>query len=203
MIRSGLTVSTIAARNVQSVTCVVPRRGKKKKLDLIPLEGEDAKYFNPTLLSGINEPEYIDLLKPPTPFHQLINIKLMCPDFVYLERFTKFLQKRLPQIGLNVNKYWPLQHLEYKYDLLKHEESIVENSMVLKFYRRVLQLKDTEAYKLPMIIQIIDASKPSGLTYAIAEHSEADEIARYVEDTNLKAMKTELAEAIRDLDFSK
>lgn len=127
----------------------------------------------------------------------------MCADFVHLERFTKFLQKRLPQIGVNLNKYWPLQHLEYKYDLLKHEETIIEDSMVLKFYRRVLQLKETEAYKIPMLIQIIDASKPSGLTYSIAEHTEADEIVRYVEDTNLKAMKTELDEAIRDLDFSK
>lgn len=76
MIRSGATVSTICARRVRDVTFGVSRRGKKKKLDLIPLEGEDAKYFNPTLLSGINEPEYIDLLKPPTPFHQLINIKV-------------------------------------------------------------------------------------------------------------------------------
>ena len=75
MIRSGIAASAIASRHIRDVCCV-PRRGKKKKLDLLPLEGEEARYFNPTLLSGVNEPEYISLLKPLTPFYHLINIKV-------------------------------------------------------------------------------------------------------------------------------
>lgn len=105
-------------------------------------------------------------------------------------------------LGVNVYKYWPLQHKELQYDVLKDEETVIDHTFTIKIYRRVLQLKDLQATLLPIFIQLIDASKPPGLDYSIAAHTKDDEKARYVIDTNLMALKEELAEIKADLDFS-
>lgn len=55
---------------------VIQCMGKKKKNLLKPLEGDEAKYINKTVIVGVNEPEYLSLLKPPIPFYNLINFQV-------------------------------------------------------------------------------------------------------------------------------
>lgn len=75
LLKRAFGVSGLISRNVRDGQWT-QRMGKKKKLDLTRLEGEEAKYFNPTLIDGVNEPEYLKLLKPPTPYHDLLNLKV-------------------------------------------------------------------------------------------------------------------------------
>lgn len=75
---------------------------------------------------------------------------------------------------------------------MKKEENVVESVVELKKYHRVVQLKDIRAISLPIIIQILEASKPVGLTMNIKQHTDKDTDSRYVINVSLLDLKKEL-----------
>lgn len=75
LVKGSCGVTGLISRSVRDVQWM-QKMGKKDKLKLTRLEGEEAKYFNSTLIEGRNEPEYLRLLKPPTPYHSLLNLKV-------------------------------------------------------------------------------------------------------------------------------
>lgn len=61
-------------------------------------------------------------------------------------------------------------------------------------------MREIQATILPMLVQVIDASKPPGLDYCIFSYTEEDEKARYVVDTSLFELQAKLEEIKADLD---
>ena len=171
---------------------VIQCMGKKKKNFLKPLEGDEARYINKSVIAGVNEPEYLSLLKPPIPFYNLINFQFFSPDYVSLEGYTRYVQKFLRGLGFNICDYWAVPHKSYQYQIMKNEENVVDSTFDFAAYQRVIQLKDIRAVSLPVIIQLLEASKPPGLTISIKEHTDEDEKVRYVINTALLELKQEL-----------
>lgn len=109
-----------------------------------------------------------------------------------LEGYTRYVQKFLSRLGFNISDYWALPHKSYQYQVRKHEENVVDYTFDFSTYQRVIQLKDIRAVSLPVVIQLLEASKPPGLTLSIKEHTDEDEKARYVINTALLELKEEL-----------
>ncbi|CAG2115461.1 unnamed protein product [Medioppia subpectinata] len=144
---------------------------------------------------GVDEPKYLDYLKPQIPYYPLINVQVRGYDYVVLESYGKFLHNLMNKLGVNVVKYWcsPLQSL--RYDSLRPESEVTDSQFTLNIYERSLQIENLSAKMAPVLLEIVLSSLPAGVHMSAEEHDPSvHEESRYIPDLQLAAFKSELQE---------
>ncbi|CAH2013696.1 unnamed protein product [Acanthoscelides obtectus] len=143
---------------------------------------------------GLYEPHYLDEMKSKTPLYDTLNIILRGYDYPILENYQKQLHNLLKNMEIDVEESWaiPPQHIQIS--TYKPKSDLVQSQFLLKTYERIIQITDVPSIQLPIIIRVIEAGLPAGVSVNIRPHEEADEENRYIPDSELNALKSELEE---------
>lgn len=142
----------------------------------------------------VYEPNYLHLFKPEIPPYNPLNLKIKGFDYVVLERLQKLLHAYFKVLNLNVADGYALRAESWKVSRFVTNSSKVEAEFQLKEYQRVLQLNDLPSAKLGIVIEIVQALIPPGVTCTITERTEADEKDRFIPDFELLALQKQLDE---------
>ena len=149
----------------------------------------------------VDEPKYLDYLKPQIPYYSLLNIQIRGFDFVVLESYAKYLHQLSNKLGVNVVKFWASPQTSLKYELLKPESEVTESQFVLNVYERNLQIENISAKITPILLELLQSSAPAGVTLSVHPHDPLlHEESRYIPDLQLAQFKAELQEIKGSLD---
>ncbi|RWS30028.1 hypothetical protein B4U80_04491 [Leptotrombidium deliense] len=146
------------------------------------------------LKQRIDEPEYLDYLKPQIPFYEVLNVKVKGYDYVVLDEYSKYIKKACRHLGVSVTNSWPVPLRKYKIESLLKYSTAVDTVYHLTSYERVVQVKHVEAKLAPILIEMLQAAKPTGVTLSLMEHTPEDTESRYIPDMKLAEMENELEE---------
>ncbi|VEN39785.1 unnamed protein product [Callosobruchus maculatus] len=140
------------------------------------------------------EPSYLDEIKSKTPLYDTLNIILSGYDYPILENYQKQLHNLLKNMEIDVEETWPLPPQHIQVSTYKPKSELVQSQYLLKTFERIIQITDVPSIKLPVIIRVIEAGLPAGVSVNIRPHEESDENNRYIPDSELTALKHELEE---------
>uniref|UniRef100_A0A6M2DMR1 Putative 28s ribosomal protein s10 mitochondrial n=1 Tax=Xenopsylla cheopis TaxID=163159 RepID=A0A6M2DMR1_XENCH len=138
------------------------------------------------------DPDYLDAYKPDVPEFDTINIQLKGYDYVILENYQKHVHRIAKALELDVNDGWATPGQYFKIQKLKPKTSAVETEYKLCIYERNLQICDLPSTKDPVLLRILQATLPQGVTVNVHEHLDEHEEIRYVPDKELIELKTQL-----------
>ncbi|XP_030749832.1 uncharacterized protein LOC115877703 [Sitophilus oryzae] len=147
------------------------------------------KYSN-----SLYEPDYLDALKPKIPLYEALNIQVRGYDYPVLENYQKYLHNIINNMDINVEDAWAVPAQVMKITTYKPQSEVVDGQYELKTYERVIQVTDISTVQLPLLLRVIEASTPAGVTIDVAVHDEYHDKARYVPDSQLKALQQELVD---------
>lgn len=182
--------STVGLNSIGSIRTAVSKPSKIKGGEPI-INYADRKI---NITPGVNEPHYLKLLKPQVPFYELLNVQLKGYDHAVLDEFMSFVVRMTRRMKLKVNSKWITPNESFRFDCLQPQSYVVEYSNVLHVYERNVQIKYVPAHLLSIYIDLIERSRPTGVTVAVHPHSADHEQVRYIPDSQLTALKEELAE---------
>lgn len=146
------------------------------------------------IVPGINEPNYLKFLKPQVPFYDLLNIQIKGYDHALLDEFSDFVVRITRKLNIPITQRWTTPNQTFKFDNFKPESVVVQNTNLVHVYERNVQIKHTPAYLLPILIELVQKSRPKGVALSIHPHLEEHETIRYIADSQLAALKAELKE---------
>lgn len=127
-------------------------------------------------------------------FYELVNLQIKGYDFVVLEKYQSYLHKTMRKMDFNVVQAWSAPHRELVVENLADKSTAIEHSHKLKIYERNIQMKEALVTKLPLLIDVIHATMPPGVTFNIREHTEEDGNRKYFKDSVLEKLREELVE---------
>ena len=81
---------------------------------------------------------------------------------------------------------------ELKVITYKPQSTIVDKEYFLKIYERDLKISNVPSVRLPIFIRVLEAALPEGVMLDIEEFTEEKENSRYIPDTKLLELKSEL-----------
>jgi large subunit ribosomal protein L48 len=146
----------------------------------------------PPKILKIYEPDYLDHKGHRIPHHDLVNIRLQGYDFPVLEKFEAFVHRTAERIGLEVDDSWGIPAQKFRITKLKPETTLVDTEYQLNIYERTVQVADVPTTILPILVNIVQAALPVGVTMTVKEHEVADEEIRYIPDLELLELKEQL-----------
>ncbi|XP_054153860.1 probable 28S ribosomal protein S10, mitochondrial [Oppia nitens] len=146
-------------------------------------------------IKGVDEPKYLDYLKPQIPYYSLINVQIRGYDFAVLESYGRYIHILLNKLGVNVVKYWCSPHQSIKYESLKPQSEVSESQFTLNLYERNVQIEHLSAKMAPLLLEILYSSAPVGVQLNVHPHHHIlHEENRFIPDLQLAAFKAELKE---------
>nr|CAD7570476.1 unnamed protein product [Timema californicum] len=141
---------------------------------------------------GIYEPDYLEKLKPNIPIYDTLNVQIKGYDYPVIEHYQKFVHHVAESMGIDVEDSWavPPQHLNIqKY---KPQSTLVDAEYKLYVYERNVQVVDLPSTVAPVFLEVIQAALPEGVSLSVHEHTQEQEELRYIPDSQLLELKTEL-----------
>ncbi|XP_026272009.1 uncharacterized protein LOC113202134 [Frankliniella occidentalis] len=152
---------------------------------------------------SLYEPDYLDILKPKIPKHDILNFKLKGYDYAVLERLQQILHKYFIHMGVTVADSFARRAESFKIQRFEPNTSKAMTEFNLKEYERVIQVSDLPASKLGTVIEVIQAAIPTGVTCSIVENTEEEIKSRYIPDREMNALQQELEELGGPSQFAK
>jgi hypothetical protein len=95
-------------------------------------------------------------------------------------------------MGIQLNSFWPLPHQAIQYNVFKDQESTIDKTFTIPIYDRNIQIKNVKSCTLPLILQLLEYSKPKGVMISVTKHRKSDEEEKYIPDLLLAEQKQEL-----------
>ncbi|KAF7280257.1 hypothetical protein GWI33_006253 [Rhynchophorus ferrugineus] len=138
------------------------------------------------------EPDYLEGLKPKVPIYDALNIQMRGYDYPVLESYQKYLNNIIKNMDINVEDGWALPAQIFKITKFKPQTEIIDSEYTLNLYDRTLQITDVPTTQLPLLLRVIEATTPVGVSINIVQHDDHYEEDRYIPDTDLLALKQEL-----------
>ncbi|GAB0095247.1 Mitochondrial ribosomal protein L48 [Sergentomyia squamirostris] len=139
-----------------------------------------------------HDPDYLELLKPKFPQYETVNIRLTGYDYPILESYQKFVHNTAEYMGFEVADSWAVPPKKLQVQRFKPDSAVVDGEYKLSVYERIVQIDDLDAPMYPILLRILQAGIPEGVTLEVLEHTpEQDEI-RFVPDSELIALKNQL-----------
>jgi ribosomal protein S10 len=146
------------------------------------------------VIPGITEPHYLKFLKPQVPYYSLLNVQMLGYDHAVLDEFAAFVRKVTRQMKIAINSNWITPNESYRYDCLQNQSYQTDFSNVVNVYERNLQIKHLPAHFISIYIDVIQKSRPKGVTISVHPHQPEHDAIRYIPDSQLTALKDELKE---------
>ncbi|CAJ0586381.1 unnamed protein product, partial [Mesorhabditis spiculigera] len=121
-----------------------------------------------------------------------MNIRLQGHDFVPLEKYQAYVHKIAKKFQFPVVDSYAVAAQTSRATTFKPQSTIVDESIGLSRYERVVRVGPIPAPRVQLFLQMIRAHNPIGVTMTVKEHEKADEDYRYIPDLMLKEKQTEL-----------
>ncbi|XP_043484353.1 uncharacterized protein LOC122512528 [Leptopilina heterotoma] len=145
---------------------------------------------------SINEPDYLKALEPKHPLYPTVNIQIKGYDFPIVEKFQKFVHKFVDKLDIDGEESWAMPPKELHIKRYKPKSNILEVEYKLNIYERNIKVSNVSSTNLPLLIRILEASAPPGVDIVVETFDPEKELKRYIPDTDLLKLKSDLAEAI-------
>lgn len=146
------------------------------------------------IVPGVNEPTYLRYLKPQVPYYELLDVRMRGYDHATLEQYADFVADATRKLGVQLVARWHTPNSSFRYDSLKHESHVVDQSNVVHVYERNVQLKNLPAHLAVVYLRLVQQCKPVGVTLSVYPHRDEHDEIRYIPDSQLNALKAELLE---------
>lgn len=87
---------------------------------------------------------------------------------------------------------YPMPAKELKITRFKPKSTVVEGAYTLNIFERDIKMSNVSSVRLPIFIRIIEAGLPEGVMLDIDEWTDEKEKKRFIPDTTLLSLKSEL-----------
>lgn len=141
---------------------------------------------------SLYEPDYLDALKPQIPVYDAINIQIKGYDFPVLEHYQKFIHSVSENMNIEVEDGWALPAQTQTVQRLKPRSTVIDAEYKLSIYERNVQIVDVPSTTLAILLNILRATLPEGVSLSVHEHTPEQEEIRYVPDQELMELKSQL-----------
>lgn len=141
---------------------------------------------------SIYEPDYLHLYKPSIPSYVTLNIQIKGYMYPVLESYQSFITKLVKQLELDVDDSYAFPHKDYSVTRYMHNSTTVESQFTLKMYERDTQLSNVPSVKFPVLLRLLDASLPAGVSMNVDVFDPEYDKKRYIPDTTLNTLQGEL-----------
>ena len=150
--------------------------------------------FNKSLrFYGIYEPPYLKVKEPEIPLYPVLNIQIRGYVYPLLESYQSFIHKVANVLDVDVEDSFGFPHQEYKVKRFKKESAVVDTEYHLRLYERDIQVSNVTSTKCPILIRILEATLPEGVSLHIDTLDPMLDKRRYIPDKELLDLKSELS----------
>ncbi|XP_015439417.1 PREDICTED: 39S ribosomal protein L48, mitochondrial [Dufourea novaeangliae] len=143
---------------------------------------------------GIYEPPYLSKPREGAPFYPVLNIQMRGYVYPLLENYQSFIHRIAKTLDIDVEDSFAYPHKEYKVERYKKNSAIVDSEYALKLYERDIQISNVSTTTCPILIRILEATLPEGVSLHIDKYDSDLGKKRYIPDKDLLDMKSELTE---------
>ncbi|XP_060829252.1 large ribosomal subunit protein mL48 isoform X1 [Bombus pascuorum] len=151
--------------------------------------------FNETVrLYGIYEPPYLKQKEFAIPICPVLNIQIRGYDYPVLESYQSFVHKIANIFNFTIDQSFPLPHKEHKIKRYKKGSTIVDAEYNLKIYERDIKISNVSSIKYPILIRILEATLPEGVSLHVDKNDPSLEKKRFIPNKELIETKKELEE---------
>ncbi|XP_070166223.1 large ribosomal subunit protein mL48 [Polyergus mexicanus] len=147
-----------------------------------------AKFYTGSLY----EPDYLETGKSKFPLLPVIDIQIKGYNYSVLECYQTFMDKLADSMQIDVDNSWALPPQELKIQKYKTGTTAIISEYNLKIYERHTQLSEVSGIKCSILIRILEASLPQGITLNVDTYDPALKWKRYVPDKELLDLKSTL-----------
>uniref|UniRef100_A0A1B0GKG9 Small ribosomal subunit protein uS10 domain-containing protein n=1 Tax=Lutzomyia longipalpis TaxID=7200 RepID=A0A1B0GKG9_LUTLO len=141
-----------------------------------------------------HDPNYLDLLKPKFPQYETVNFRITGYDYPVLESYQKFVHNTAEYMGFEVPDAWAVPPKKLKVQRYKPQSTVVDSEYHLSVYERIVQIDNLDAPLYPTFLRLIQAGLPEGVTLEVLEHTDDQDEIRFVPDSELLELKSQLEE---------
>ncbi|XP_012166343.1 39S ribosomal protein L48, mitochondrial isoform X2 [Bombus terrestris] len=127
-----------------------------------------------------------------------LNIQIRGYNYPVLENYQSFVHKIAKVFNFTIDQSFPMPHREYKIKRYKKGGTIVDAVYDLKIYERDIQISDMSSIKLPILIRILEATLPEGVSLHVDKYDPLLEKKRLIPNRDLIDIKKELDELIQN-----
>ncbi|XP_046738047.1 39S ribosomal protein L48, mitochondrial [Diprion similis] len=141
---------------------------------------------------SLYEPDYLEVGKSNIPVHDVLNIQLTAYNFCILESYHHFLDNLIHDMGIEVETSWALPPKHEIIQKFKPRSTVIDSEYKLKTYFRNIQVVEPPSTLYPILLRMIDASLPEGVTVNVVKHEPEHEEIRQVPNKDLLELKDQL-----------
>lgn len=145
--------------------------------------------------ASLYEPPYLDLMKPPHPTYDILNLKINGYDYPLLESYQRYVHRIAESLDFNVSDCFAFPPHKHKILRYKGGSSNIETEYNLTTYERYIQIMDAQVPIFQVFLRFIQAGIPEGVTLSVVHHTDFIEESRYVPDKELIDLKAQLEAA--------
>ncbi|OAD59681.1 39S ribosomal protein L48, mitochondrial, partial [Eufriesea mexicana] len=143
---------------------------------------------------SIYEPPYLKQKEPEIPIYPVLNIQLKGYKYPLLESYQSFIHKLAKVLQFTVDDSAPFPHREYKIKRFKQGSTVVDAEYNLKIYERNMQISNVTSVRCPIIIRILEATLPEGVSLSIDQYDPVMQKKRIIPNKMLLDLKESLNE---------
>ncbi|XP_011694720.1 PREDICTED: uncharacterized protein LOC105454071 [Wasmannia auropunctata] len=147
-----------------------------------------AKFYTGSLY----EPDYLETGKSKFPLLPMINVQIRGYDYPVLECYQSFVHKVADIIQIDVDNGWPLPPQEFKIQKYKTGTTAIVSEYSLKVYERNIQMSEVSCVKCSVLIRVLEAALPQGVSLNVNIYDPVVEGKRYIPDKELIDLKSTL-----------
>ncbi|XP_019888939.1 probable 28S ribosomal protein S10, mitochondrial isoform X2 [Ooceraea biroi] len=138
------------------------------------------------------EPDYLETGKSKVPMLPSINIQIKGYDYPVLESYQALMYKLANAMQIDVDDSWALPAQVFKIEKFKTRTTVIETKYDLKIFERNMQVSEISTAKCSVLIRVLEAALPQGVTLNVDVFDPALEKKRYVPDKELLDLKSTL-----------
>lgn len=127
-------------------------------------------------------------------FRGLVDLQLKAFDYAILEKYQSYLHKTMRKMDFQVIRTWSTPYQELELEALIDKSAAIDSSTKIKIYERNIQVKDPQLHRLPLLIDIVHLTSPSGVSFNVIKHTAQEEDRIHFRDSVLESLKEELQE---------
>ncbi|ERL94513.1 hypothetical protein D910_11790 [Dendroctonus ponderosae] len=150
--------------------------------------------FSRCYSGSLYEPSYLEEMRPKVPLYDTLNIQLRGYDYPVLESYQKYIHNIIKNMDVNVEDAWAIPAQDFQISTYKPLSEVVDAQYKLVYYNRTVQITDISTVQVPILLRVIEATLPVGVTANVVPHEEYHEEDRYIPDSELNKLKYELEE---------
>ncbi|XP_076294721.1 mitochondrial ribosomal protein L48 [Lasioglossum baleicum] len=143
---------------------------------------------------GLYDPPYLSVKHKGPALYPVLNIQIKGYVYPLLEKYQSLICKIANELDVDVEDSYAFPHQELKVERYKKQSEIVDADYNLRIFERDMVVSNITSTKIPILIRLLEATLPVGVSLHVDTYKPEIETKRYVPDKELFDLKTELDE---------